>query len=170
MSPPSTPKKSSKKEPKKAPSTSAAVRPPQPPREPYPWKRVLASITLLMITVFAGYYREYSAEVDAQLRRIQDWSFNKMWERMSPGNAERIHPYRQELWRQMTGKVLEIGPGFGDPLKYVNKRQVTSYIAMEPNKFMHEHLVANARDSGFFVQYDLGTCPMAQMATDIAED
>ncbi|KAJ1941285.1 hypothetical protein FBU59_003542, partial [Linderina macrospora] len=168
MSPPSTPKKTSPNGSKKASASATAVRPPPPPREPYPWKRVLVSITLLLITVFAGYYREYSSEVNVYLRRIQDWSFNKLWERASPGNAERIDPYRQELWKELTGKVLEIGPGFGDSLKYVDKKQIALYVAMEPNQFMHEHLVANSRDHGFFVQYDVGTCPMAQMTTDIS--
>ncbi|KAI8323766.1 S-adenosyl-L-methionine-dependent methyltransferase, partial [Martensiomyces pterosporus] len=83
---------------------------------------------------------------------------------------KRIEPYRQELWPQIRGNVLEIGPGYGEALGMlrrakqgglVDAKAITRYVALEPNAYLHSQLTINAQSNGFLVQYDVNTCPNA---------
>ncbi|KAJ2801374.1 hypothetical protein H4R20_003696 [Coemansia guatemalensis] len=75
------------------------------------------------------------------------------------------------IWPEVTGKVLEIGPGFAESLRFlkhtttndgsyvVDPHVINSYTALEPNKFLYGNLDKNAHSNGFSVEYDDKTNP-----------
>ncbi|KAJ2126836.1 hypothetical protein IW136_006569, partial [Coemansia sp. RSA 678] len=105
-----------------------------------------------------------------QVQNIQDWVFSKLWSAMSEQSAERVEEFRKPLWQQAHGNVLEIGIGHGEGLMLLPRTQsdespkvqgITSYVAIEPNTFLHAKLVENAAKAGFSVNFDAETCPDA---------
>ena len=46
-----------------------------------------------------------------------------------------IDSYKQDLFRPVNGRVVELGPGPGSNLQYLNK--VDHWLGIEPNPFMH---------------------------------
>jgi ubiquinone/menaquinone biosynthesis C-methylase UbiE len=68
-------------------------------------------------------------------QRIFAWAlarFNTRYERFAA-------KYKQQLFRDLTGTVLEIGPGTGANLRYLNPARVR-WIGVEPNPFMQTYL------------------------------
>jgi len=68
-------------------------------------------------------------------QRIFAWAlarFNTRYERF-------ISKYKQELFRDVTGTVLEIGPGTGANLRYLNPARSVGQ-GVEPNPFMQAYL------------------------------
>ncbi|KAJ2502883.1 hypothetical protein GGH96_000753 [Coemansia sp. RSA 1972] len=98
------------------------------------------------------------------------YMFYVTWSVISSGQDTRANTYRKNLWSDVYGKVIELGPGFGasfDHLPHktasdgqfvINSDVIQSYMAVEPNPFMFEKLQANAEGHGFSVNYDLQTC------------
>lgn len=60
-----------------------------------------------------------------------------------------IAPRKQELFKDLRGKVVEIGPGTGPNLKYFPKE--ISWIGIEPNPHMHKYLRREADRVGIAV-------------------
>ncbi|KAJ2081103.1 hypothetical protein H4R24_002574 [Coemansia sp. RSA 988] len=70
------------------------------------------------------------------------------------------------IWPDISGKVLELGPGFAESLRFlshtttndgsyvVDLHVTNSYTALEPNKFLYDNLHKNANANGFCVEYD----------------
>lgn len=52
------------------------------------------------------------------------------------------------LFRDVRGAVVEIGPGVGANLKYLDPERVTALLLVEPNTFMHAELAAAASTAG----------------------
>ncbi|KAI0337886.1 hypothetical protein BDW22DRAFT_1363671 [Trametopsis cervina] len=48
------------------------------------------------------------------------------------------------------GTVLDIGAGHGHTAYYLDKTQVTRYVALEPNTHMHDEIRKNANAAGFY--------------------
>ena len=68
-------------------------------------------------------------------QRIFAWAlarFNTRYERFAA-------KYKQRLFRDLAGTVLEIGPGTGANLRYLNPTKVR-WIGVEPNPFMRTYL------------------------------
>lgn len=57
-----------------------------------------------------------------------------------------ISPYKRDLFRAVRGQVLEIGPGPGSNLPYLN--QVESWTGIEPNRFMHRLIHEQLKQTG----------------------
>jgi len=66
--------------------------------------------------------------------------FNTRYERF-------ISKYKQQLFRDLTGTVLEIGPGTGANLRYLNPAKV-NWTGVEPNPFMQAYLHEEANRLG----------------------
>jgi len=54
-----------------------------------------------------------------------------------------MRPYKSRLFEDVSGTVLEIGPGSGINLRYLAGRPVR-WIGIEPNPFMRQHLLKEA--------------------------
>lgn len=59
----------------------------------------------------------------------------KVYRRLIAGHDRFIAPMKQDLFRGLQGSVLEIGPGPGSNLQYLNG--VEHWVGVEPNRFMH---------------------------------
>lgn len=57
-----------------------------------------------------------------------------------------IAPYKTDLFRQVQGRVLEIGPGPANNLSYLGK--VESWVGIEPNPFMHRFVLEQLAETG----------------------
>jgi len=55
---------------------------------------------------------------------------------------------KTELFKDISGTVVEIGPGTGVNFPFLNN-QIVNWTGIEPNKAMHPFLVKNANDHGF---------------------
>jgi ubiquinone/menaquinone biosynthesis C-methylase UbiE len=97
-------------------------------------------------------------------QRIFAWAlarFNTRYERFAS-------KYKQQLFRDVTGTVLEIGPGTGANLGYLNPTKV-SWIGVEPNPFMQSYLNGEANRLGMSIEIRLPmgeTLPVADESVD----
>jgi SAM-dependent methyltransferase len=97
-------------------------------------------------------------------QRIFAWAlarFNTRYERFAS-------KYKQQLFRDVTGTVLEIGPGTGANLGYLNPAKV-SWIGVEPNPFMHAYLHEEANRLGMPIEIRMPTgetLPVADESVD----
>ncbi|KAJ1798753.1 hypothetical protein LPJ59_002292 [Coemansia sp. RSA 2399] len=129
-----------------------------PPREPYPWRRALFGCLVVFLCWGIGIHREYPDAVNTRFKTAQHWVFSRIWTVLSGHNNERLLPFRETLWAQVHGNVLELGPGYADALTLL-KRPTSHYVALEPNMYLHPTLAENARKNGFAVHYDPDTSP-----------
>jgi ubiquinone/menaquinone biosynthesis C-methylase UbiE len=78
---------------------------------------------------------------EAGLRqRLFAWSlarFNTKYERFAS-------PYKQQLFADLSGTILEIGPGTGANLRYFDPKRVR-WIGVEPNPFMEPYIREEAK-------------------------
>lgn len=96
-------------------------------------------------------------------RRAQAWALTKGDEKYDAA----LEPYRQQLFGQLRGEVLELGPGAGRNLRFF--RKAGHWIGVEPNEFAHDHLKAEARRLGMKVDVRTGTAeslPVADASVD----
>ena len=80
-------------------------------------------------------------------QRIFAWSlarFNTRYERLAG-------EYKRTLLSQLSGTVVEIGPGTGTNLKYLNRDRVR-WIGIEPNGWMHSYLRDEAQRLGIAIE------------------
>ncbi|KAJ2161221.1 hypothetical protein GGF46_001649 [Coemansia sp. RSA 552] len=81
------------------------------------------------------------------------------------------------LWPEIQGKVLEVGPGFAESLRFlthttlndgsyvVDPNTIRSYTALEPNTFLYSRLSESAISNGFHVEYDQESYPEGKDAS-----
>ncbi|KAJ2531670.1 hypothetical protein EV175_007203, partial [Coemansia sp. RSA 1933] len=141
-------KKSNKAAPNGTPSSAASAAAAPPPSEPYPWRRAFFGCLVVFVCWGIGIQREYPEAVNGRLKTAQDWVFSRIWTVLSGHNNERLLPFRETLWAQVHGNVLELGPGYADALELL-KKTPTHYVALEPNPYLHPQLAQNARKHGF---------------------
>ena len=97
-------------------------------------------------------------------QRIFAWalaSFNTRYEQFAS-------KYKQQLLANLTGTVLEIGPGTGVNLRYLNSTRVR-WIGVEPNPFMQPYLREEANRLGMAIEIRIGTAdalPVADNSVD----
>ncbi len=71
------------------------------------------------------------------------------------GRYERVvEPIKRELFADLAGDVLEIGPGVGSNLRFMNGR--VRWIGIEPNAYCHDDLRASAERHGVHAQIRKG--------------
>jgi SAM-dependent methyltransferase len=76
--------------------------------------------------------------------------------------------YKQRLFRDLSGTVLEIGPGTGANLRYLNPERV-EWIGVEPNPFMQSYLQEEAHRLGMPIKVQIATgetLPVADESID----
>ncbi|KAH8823158.1 S-adenosyl-L-methionine-dependent methyltransferase [Flagelloscypha sp. PMI_526] len=67
--------------------------------------------------------------------------FTHVWTVFSEGVDKNTGSSKVELiTSNAKGRVLDVGAGFGHTLNYLDREQVTTYIAIEPNLLMHARL------------------------------
>ncbi|KAJ2684666.1 hypothetical protein IWW39_004766 [Coemansia spiralis] len=139
------------------------MTPVQRHREGYPWRRVLFGCSVVLLCWGIGLYREYQEIADVRIKQVQDWAYAKTWTLASGFTAERVDSFRAPLWKnEISGNVLEIGPGLGDSLLLLSRERVGRYVALEPNRHFHGVLADNAKRAGFMsVGYDAESSPGA---------
>jgi ubiquinone/menaquinone biosynthesis C-methylase UbiE len=78
-----------------------------------------------------------------------------------PEYDEVVNPRKQALLGALTGTVLEIGAGTGENFPFYPKD--IQWIGIEPNVYMHETLLANAREHGIQGELRAGTAETLDM-------
>ncbi|KAJ2296581.1 hypothetical protein IW139_003285, partial [Coemansia sp. RSA 353] len=111
------------------------------------------------------------SSVSNGLSLTADWLFKTLWLVESDRNNAKVDTYRKALWPEISGNVLELGPGFAESLRFlthvtisdgshvVDSNTITSYTALEPNVFLYDQLHKNAETNGFCVEYDHKSYP-----------
>ncbi|KAJ2241020.1 hypothetical protein GGH97_004441, partial [Coemansia sp. RSA 475] len=111
------------------------------------------------------------SSVSNGLSLTADWLFKTLWLVESDRNNAKVDTYRKALWTEISGNVLELGPGFAESLRFlthvtisdgshvVDSNTITSYTALEPNVFLYDQLHKNAETNGFCVEYDHKSYP-----------
>ena len=85
-------------------------------------------------------------------QRIFAWAlarFNHRYERF-------VSPYKQRLFAGLTGTVVELGPGTGVNLRYLDGERV-KWIGVDPNPFMQPYLLREAERLGMAADVRMGT-------------
>lgn len=97
-------------------------------------------------------------------QRIFAWAlarFNARYERFAS-------KHKQRLFKDLSGTVLEIGPGTGANLRYLNPSKVT-WIGVEPNSFMHAYLHEEANRLGMPIEVQSSTGDALPLADESAD-
>lgn len=84
-------------------------------------------------------------------QRLFAWGFS----RFSRAAEDYMAPHKRRLFHNLSGTVLEIGPGSGANLAYLNPHavsQAVKWIGVEPNRFMHPYLARTARALGMEIE------------------
>ncbi|PVV03521.1 hypothetical protein BB560_001999 [Smittium megazygosporum] len=72
---------------------------------------------------------------------------------MSSEHDKKLKEIKESLFKDVKGNVLEIGPGYGTSLKYLNLDNIENLVMAEPNKGLNEKLEMEGRRLGFEVIY-----------------
>lgn len=75
--------------------------------------------------------------------------FNQRYERF-------VAPYKQRLFAELRGRVVELGPGTGVTLRYLDREGV-QWIGVDPNPFMRPYLLREAERLGMAVDCRVGS-------------
>jgi SAM-dependent methyltransferase len=97
-------------------------------------------------------------------QRLFAWCFS----RFSRAAEDYMAPHKMGLFHNLSGVVLEIGPGSGSNLAYLNPHAVR-WIGVEPNRFMHPYLGRTARALGMEIDIRHGVAeelPVADGSVD----
>ena len=87
--------------------------------------------------------------------------FNTKYERFA-------EEYKQRLFSQVSGAVLEVGPGTGANLRYLARADVR-WVGVEPNPFMKKYLQEEAARLGTQIEIRSGTAESLP-AADSSQD
>jgi ubiquinone/menaquinone biosynthesis C-methylase UbiE len=97
-------------------------------------------------------------------QRIFAWAlarFNRRYEQF-------VAPYKQRLFAELRGTVVELGPGTGVNLRYLDREGVR-WIGVDPNPFMRPYLLREAEKLGMAVDCRVGSAyalPMEDASVD----
>jgi ubiquinone/menaquinone biosynthesis C-methylase UbiE len=67
-----------------------------------------------------------------------------------------VSPYKQRLFAELRGTVVELGPGTGVNLRYLHREEVR-WIGVDPNPFMRPYLLREASRLGIAADCRVGT-------------
>ncbi|OMJ20449.1 Methyltransferase-like protein 7B [Smittium culicis] len=70
-----------------------------------------------------------------------------------------LSEYKKGLFSDVKGKVLEIGPGYGTTMQYLNFSNIDKYVLLEPNEKFHGKLAAEASKLGHNIDKANGKKP-----------
>ncbi len=92
-------------------------------------------------------------------QRVLAWAlarFNTRYERF-------VSQYKRQLFAEVSGTVLEIGPGTGVNLRYLVPDRVR-WVGVEPNPFMQRYLRQEANRLGMPIDVRIGTADALQVS------
>ena len=75
--------------------------------------------------------------------------FAVVWSCLSHSADATLQRRKQELFRDVAGAVVEIGPGVGANARYLRPDRISSLLLAEPNIYMHDALTQAAEAAGF---------------------
>ncbi|OMJ29955.1 Methyltransferase-like protein 7A [Smittium culicis] len=78
-----------------------------------------------------------------------------------------LSKYKKEFFSDVKGKVLEIGPGYGTTMQYLNFSKIDKYVLLEPNEKFHGKLEATASKLGINVDRARGNKESKNTESDI---
>ncbi|BFZ64911.1 hypothetical protein YB2330_006064 [Saitoella coloradoensis] len=121
---------------------------------------------LLFIILFLGLFFHLITILDLVFiqRRPKDvldhskWSdkaFSRLWNVIGDKIAEDETDDIKKLTSEVSGVVLDLGPGTGLMLRHLNALQCARVIGIEPNADFHQELLANAKRAGLMDKYTL---------------
>ncbi|KAG8918218.1 hypothetical protein FRC02_002526 [Tulasnella sp. 418] len=85
-----------------------------------------------------------------QPRELSRTFFSRLWVRFAPLVDEGGREVKKSLITpNARGRILDIGAGHGHSVFYLDRNQVTTYIALEPNYGMHAEIRRNAEKAGY---------------------
>ncbi|KAJ1644486.1 hypothetical protein LPJ64_003852 [Coemansia asiatica] len=120
------------------------------------------------------------SQLTGLLSSTYDWFFSALWVIESERNDAKVNVYRKTIWPDISGKVLELGPGYAQSLQFlkhatlkdgseaVDPTAIKSYTVIEPNTFLYGGLQKNAELNGFHVSYDTLSYPEGASITTMA--
>jgi ubiquinone/menaquinone biosynthesis C-methylase UbiE len=97
-------------------------------------------------------------------QRIFAWALARLNQRYE----QFVAPYKQRLFAELRGTVVEIGPGTGVNLRYLNREGVR-WIGVDPNPFMLPYLLREAERLRMVVDCGMGSAyalPMENASVD----
>ncbi len=99
---------------------------------------------------------------------LQQWIFAWALARFTTRYERFAAVYKRKLLGELTGTVVEIGPGTGANLKYLDRHRAR-WIGIEPNRFMNAYLHDEAQKLGIAIELQTGTAdslPLADNSVD----
>ncbi|KAJ7066754.1 hypothetical protein C8F01DRAFT_1124433 [Mycena amicta] len=72
-----------------------------------------------------------------------------VWTAFAGPTDEGARPTKIGLIKHARGTLLDIGAGLGHSIQYLDRANVTAYVALEPNTLMHDALRKRANSHGF---------------------
>ncbi|KAF7308649.1 hypothetical protein HMN09_00714300 [Mycena chlorophos] len=75
-----------------------------------------------------------------------------VWNAFAGPTDEGARPAKAGLIKYARGTLLDIGAGLGHSIPYLDREQVTAYVALEPNALMHDALRERAAARGYTEQ------------------
>lgn len=76
-------------------------------------------------------------------KKTREKLFAKMWQRMAPNADERLRALKENLFKEVRGVVLELGPGTGANFQYF-PAEIT-WIGVEPNQTLQKVLCVHPK-------------------------
>jgi ubiquinone/menaquinone biosynthesis C-methylase UbiE len=89
------------------------------------------------------------------------------YDRMMADYEDWIESRKRDLFRGISGRVIEVGPGTGSNFRHLPA--TIRWLGIEPNPYMHERLRQKARAAGIEAQLqtgEAGALPAADASTD----
>lgn len=100
-------------------------------------------------------------------KKAREKLFAKMWQRTAPEVDDRLRELKENLFRNVQGVVLEIGPGTGANFQYFPPD--ITWIGVEPNQKLQEMLRAHPkRPDNFKLISDIEKLPNESVDTVVS--
>ena len=103
------------------------------------------------------------------LKRLRQRTMAAVYRPLISRHNQFIAPYKTDLFRQVQGRVLEIGPGPAGNLRYMGS--VESWTGIEPNPYMHRfalHQLAEIGVPGEVINHSAEQLPFEDHSFDFA--
>ncbi|PVV02032.1 hypothetical protein BB560_003523 [Smittium megazygosporum] len=90
---------------------------------------------------------------------------------MNSEHDMKLKDIKESLFKDVKGNVLEIGPGYGTSLKYLNKDLIEKIVMAEPNRSFNEKLEIEGKRLGYkVIEIDENTQNLSAVVADNAPE
>ncbi|PVU92033.1 hypothetical protein BB559_003868 [Furculomyces boomerangus] len=111
--------------------------------------KLIASVLGLVIVIN---YITTKNKSNTILRKFSDFTFSFAWRISSSKIDQRLKIVKERLFGDVNGNVLEIGPGYGSTLKFLDISKISKYTCLEPSAHFHDKLKKEGLERGFTVE------------------